>query len=120
VPFNRDAAAAYARKWALSTHGDYPRFDNDCTNFVSQALLAGGWTMVGEHSFSNRQSDTVWWYGGAWLTRASYTWAGAQNFYNFLSASKRAKQVTDPMQLDRGDVVQMKADGHVHHTPWWS
>jgi hypothetical protein len=116
MPFNREAATAYARKWALSTNPDYPRFDNDCTNFVSQCMLAGGWAMVGEHSYSNRKPDHVWWYGGSLLTRASYTWAGAQNFYNFLSISKRGRLVSDPTGLDRGDVVQMAEDGHVHHS----
>ena len=54
MPFDREAAAAYARKWATGTNPNYPRFDNDCTNFVSQVMLAGGWPMLGDHKFSNR------------------------------------------------------------------
>ena len=43
VTYDRDAAAAYADRWAL---GNNPRYwsspDNDCANFVSQCLAAGG------------------------------------------------------------------------------
>ncbi|MEI6449207.1 MAG: amidase domain-containing protein [Actinomycetes bacterium] len=43
VTYDRSAAAAYADQWAL---GNNPRYwsspDNDCANFVSQCLAAGG------------------------------------------------------------------------------
>ena len=43
VTYDRGAAAAYADQWAL---GNNPRYwsspDNDCANFVSQCLAAGG------------------------------------------------------------------------------
>jgi hypothetical protein len=43
VTYDRGAAAAYADAWAL---GNNPRYwsspDNDCANFVSQCLAAGG------------------------------------------------------------------------------
>jgi len=43
VPYNRYAAADYARRWALGVNPQYGEFgDSDCTNFVSQALKAGG------------------------------------------------------------------------------
>ncbi len=41
--FDPNAAAKYAVKWAKSFNPDYSKQDNDCTNFVSQALQAGGW-----------------------------------------------------------------------------
>lgn len=117
MAYDRAAAVAYARKWALDTNPDYPRFDNDCTNFISQVMLAGGWTMVDRGDFLDRKSDTVWWYGGSWWTRASYTWGGAHNFSKFIKVSGRGSEVTDPLKLDRGDVVQIKKDtGHVFHS----
>lgn len=117
MAFNRKAAVEYARKWALSTNPKYLRFDNDCTSFVSQAMLAGGWSMVGERSFSERKKDTAWWYGGAWFTRASYTWGGAHNFSKFLKVSKRGVQVHRTTSLGLGDVVQiMNGSKHVYHT----
>lgn len=42
-PYQRQDMANYALQWALDRNGNYPTFGNDCTNFVSQALKAGGW-----------------------------------------------------------------------------
>jgi Putative amidase domain len=99
-------AVAYARKYALTSNSSYPTFPNDCTNFVSQAMLAGGWTMLGD-SFLDRADDRVWWYGKTRFTRASYTWAGAQNFANFVAASRRGIKAASPMDLEPGDVLQI-------------
>ena len=47
-PYNRDRAVEYARRWAFERN---PLFENfagiggDCTNFVSQSVLAGGCVM---------------------------------------------------------------------------
>ena len=43
-PYSRSNALAYARRWALSRsplYPDYTGIGGDCTNFVSQCLLAG-------------------------------------------------------------------------------
>src|SRR5262249_10993608 len=124
MPFNRELVVEYARKWALSENPNFYRYGDDCTNFVSQCLLAGGWTMVG--TFEHRKDDNVWWCdvdGHTFLGclaghNASYTWAGAQNFYNFLQATQRGTQVPDWRELDRGDVIQLQTldDDHVHHS----
>ena len=117
MAFNRQAAVDYAKKWALKTNPDYPREGNDCTSFASQALLAGGWWMVGERSFFNRKGADVWWCGGANFTPWSYTWGGAHNFSLFVSNSGRGRQISDAKHLDFADIVQMKRkDGHVYHT----
>jgi hypothetical protein len=114
-------AAAYARKWAKKTNSSYPRFGNDCTNFVSQALLAGGWGMTGG-SCGDRKDNDVWWYGSSkcWYpgVRASYTWAGAQNLSKFMAASGRATHANHVKDLEIGDVLQMQFDGddNIHHT----
>jgi hypothetical protein len=96
---------------------------------VSQCLLAGGWTMVGG-SCSDRKSDSAWWYGD-WScvlpsVRASYTWSGAQNLFNFMTASGRGTALSKVSDLQEGDVLQMEftADdpterynlGHVGHS----
>lgn len=118
VNYSRKAAAEYARKWALSDNPAYGRIEpNDCTNFVSQALLAGGWTMVGG-TCDDRKDDNVWWFkpmecrwvkGRPWLkeVKASFTWGGAQNLYRFMKQSSRGVDVYDPMDLEIGDVLQM-------------
>jgi hypothetical protein len=110
MPFSHSAAAAYARKWANPGNPAYPPFDNDCTSFVSQAMLAGGWTMLGGDVF-DRKRDDVWWYGQSKFTRASYTWAGAENFAHFIAASSRGSRELDLMKLEEGDVIQIKFSG---------
>jgi hypothetical protein len=43
VTYDRRAAVAYANAWALSVNPEYwSSPDNDCANFVSQCLAAGG------------------------------------------------------------------------------
>ena len=112
--YSGSAAAAYARKWALGTNSAYLRFGNDCTNFVSQSTEAGGWTMLGG-SCKDRTKNSVWWYGSStcWWpgVRASYTWAGAQNFHDFTSTSGRGTAAGAVADLNIGDVLQMKFDG---------
>ena len=50
--FDRAAAAAYAVAWANHRNPLFPDFSGnqggggDCTNFVSQCMLAGGWPMI--------------------------------------------------------------------------
>ena len=105
--YNRAAAVAYARAWALSRN---PRFFNfegmggDCTNFVSQCLLAGGLPM--------NMTPTFGWY---FLSSGNRTpsWSGVEYFYNFL-ISNAANGGTGPRgrlckieELEIGDVVQL-------------
>jgi hypothetical protein len=123
--FNHQKAAAYARHWAYSPdprhprfNPQYPRFDEDCTNFASQAMLAGGWTMIGG-SWFDRVNDDVWWYGQDvfHLARASRTWSNAPNFARWLVASGRGRRAKDPMELQPGDVIQIRAStGVLEHS----
>src|SRR5262245_52867147 len=119
MPYNRSAAAEYARSWALRFNSGYHTYGNDCTNFVSQCLYCGGMPMVGDKSYGSRKNDEVWWYDwDAWTESgtASYSWAGAQNLCNFLGKSKRGILKTKSGELEVGDVIQMRKDNHVHHT----
>ncbi len=92
MPLNRAAAVRYAIRHALSANPAYIRYGNDCTNFVSQCMHAGGWSQIKGWY----QSNSVWWYtGGIFGVRAaSYTWAAAQNFFNFTTSSGRGTQVS--------------------------
>jgi hypothetical protein len=112
--FNRSAAVAYARKHALSPNSAYHLYEVDCTNFVSQCMLQGGWTMI----TGWYRSDRVWWYtGGLFGWRAaSYTWAAAQNFADFLSASGRGSAASGPADLDLADVIQIRDASRVYHS----
>lgn len=105
---NRQKAAVYARKWALSYNPSYKKYDLDCTNFVSQAMLQGGWKEK-FHVWVDYKWDTAWWYGG--IPTNSWTWSSAENFYRMTKALNRsttAKYVTD---LRVGDLLQYKNKG---------
>lgn len=43
--FNHTKARDYALKYWKNYNSKYRKFDNDCTNFISQAMDAGGWRM---------------------------------------------------------------------------
>jgi len=112
--YDREAAAGYARVFALAPNPDYNFYGTgdgeDCTNFVSQALLSGGWAQI-PGSLFDRGNTHVWWYDD-WIPVASHTWVGAIPFYNFLQQSGRAQLVSHLRDLDVGDVIQMQWPGN--------
>jgi hypothetical protein len=113
---------------------------------VSQALLAGGWPMVGGSAWDSTDNG-AWWYGklqkkdyGGNVSeivdklearvglrqpialderyRNSQTWSGADHFGKFLRISGRATKVSGPDMLRPGDVMQLMniAKQEFHHT----
>jgi Domain of unknown function (DUF4157)/Putative amidase domain len=141
--FSGSSAASYAKTWAIRTNPKYGRFPrDDCTNFVSQAMDAGGWIQIaGSNRCDLRKTDSVWWFKfGAcfsWpkaflmpllgpvvgpvysfpVIHASHTWAGAHNFFKFLKASGRGTLATTISDLEPGDVLQRDhGDGTMHHS----
>ncbi|MGW4758356.1 amidase domain-containing protein [Streptomyces chartreusis] len=90
----------------------YERDTNDCTNFISHALAAGGWAEeVGWY-----QSDSAWWYNfNPWPfpDNHSYTWGGAVNWQRFArDESKRVYELSGPSGLGIADVVQFEIFGY--------
>ncbi|WP_312027582.1 amidase domain-containing protein [Paenibacillus cucumis (ex Kampfer et al. 2016)] len=83
---------------------------NDCTNFVSQAIYAGGMKF---RTGSHVTADDAWKFGPLMPT---HTWGGAQNFYKHWS--QRAGVASSVAALQTGDAVNADfgADGHVDHT----
>jgi len=41
-PYDREAAVAYAQRWAQERNPEYANLESNCTNYVSQVLAAGG------------------------------------------------------------------------------
>jgi Putative amidase domain len=124
IIYSRRAAADYAVKWAarynpaFPSHAknDCPDCGGDCTNFVSQALYAGGWPMDapapgwdGWYSYKERP--------GFAYPDTSHPWAGAVPFSLYLIASHRGFRCKRS-DLDLGDVVQGMSNnnGHIFHT----
>lgn len=63
-------AVAYARMYAFETNPAYGQFESNCTNFVSQCLVAGGFTMKGKPKVSEKNrwdvsGNEAEWYSGS-------------------------------------------------------
>lgn len=112
-------ASAYAKKYALKANPSYFEYSQDCTNFVSQAMLAGWWQEK-SHWYPDYRNDNAWWYGG--IPRNSWTWSGAESFYRMARGSKgglnRTKALPSVYQLVEGDILQYKhrGEGEMRHT----
>ncbi|MFI0802339.1 Putative amidase domain-containing protein [Amycolatopsis lurida] len=78
VPIDRQTAVRYARTFALSYNPAYERFGNDCTNFASQVMRAGGWPDVGR---PGPDGDDKWFQYN--VVSHSRTWAIAHEFFFF-------------------------------------
>lgn len=119
--YDRGRAVAYARRWA---RGRNPLFYNftgvggDCTNFVSQSILAGSCVMNGTPDFG-------WYYRSAEDRAPAFT--GVEYFWEFFTGAPAFAAVNggigpfgrevggDGVAL--GDVVQLgDAAGDYYHT----
>ncbi|MBV9852126.1 MAG: amidase domain-containing protein [Armatimonadetes bacterium] len=125
MAYDRQAAVGYAYAHASADRGpddnyaynpSYRSYGNDCTNFVSQCLRAGGWQDTGWFYYS----DWNWFCnGGGWGRHSStWSWSNAADLFEFLHRSGRASLVNSWQDLQPGDVVQVNWDGGwpVSHT----
>ena len=79
--YNGPAAASYADTWALGYNSNYLTFGDDCTNFVSQALKAGGLPTI---TTTSTTSDDHYWF-------LSFYLKGPQlNLFSFLGCCIRS------------------------------
>jgi len=101
--FNRVRAREYALDWCQKRNPAFPDYSSsnggggDCTNFVSQVMLAGGWTV----SWGSLLSPTSWWSGNK---KSTYSWSVAQTFRIYLGMSKRAA-LCEASDLAWGDIL---------------
>lgn len=111
--YNRLEAVKYAERWWNSFNPEYRHFEDDCTNYISQCLRAGGGPMWGEPV-----RERGWWYGrDSW----SFSWAVANSFRWYLSGSERGIkgiEMESPEELNPGDVIcyDFEGDGVWNHT----
>jgi hypothetical protein len=112
--YNYAAMAAYSEKYWSNYNPAYRKFNEaggDCTNFVSQALRAGGWK-----NDSGTASDyRNWWYDTSAQTDS---WVGVNEWSWFGLSSKRTTSLANVYQAEVGDVIQMDfdRDGSKDHT----
>ncbi|MBQ8885421.1 MAG: amidase domain-containing protein [Clostridia bacterium] len=113
--YNRTAATAYAKRWALSRNPDFYNFDKlggDCTNFASQCVYAGSGVMNFTPTFG-------WYYLS--LNDRTPSWTGVEYLYNFLTQNDGVGPFAEEVPLEQaelGDLVQLgRATGDFYHTP---
>ncbi|MDR2646700.1 MAG: amidase domain-containing protein [Oscillospiraceae bacterium] len=106
--YDRYAAIAYAHEWAYRRNPNYADFEDmggDCSNFVSQALHAGGAKM-------NETPDTGWFYHS--LNNRAAAWSGVPYLYQFL-VNNRGRgphgHVVPLQNAAPGDIIQLKFAG---------
>lgn len=141
--YNATAAVNYAYSWWNKTNNsDYPYYSeyygmdtssnayndldegrsgqsepkrawSDCTNFVSQCLVAGGVAQVKSGIILPHQKTSNWYYSDS---KPSHTWGGASNFYNHWK--DRVGVADSTSQLGLGDVISIDfgSDGSPDHT----
>lgn len=111
--YNRLEAVRYADLWWNDYNPRFRQFEDDCTNFISQCLYAGGIPM----EFSPSRSKGWWYRGGenGW----SFSWTVANSFKNYLETGGHIKveQVDLPEELMIGDVIcyDFNGDGIWQH-----
>jgi hypothetical protein len=134
--YNRQAAAEYALRWSRSSvlyNGDLlvgdqynpeydgSRQDNDCTNFASQVLRAGGWPIHDGWASDN----PVNWTPDLWGPRGpSKTWSVASWLYDYAGNAKRGEKWRiwppeddnmDIWNLQPGDLLFVDWDPNGHY-----
>ncbi len=121
IPYDRQAAVAYAQEWALRRNPQYYDFSGlggDCTNFVSQCLFAGCGVM-------NYSPVYGWYYISAGQRTPS--WSGNVYLYNFLTSNTSVGPygvavgplplAEQPADIQPGDVAQLQNEqGQFYHS----
>lgn len=124
VPYNREAAVAYARKYTSDADGtasynnaqynpvgDSPtKINKDCANYVSQCLFAGGMPM---------HDGWYYRYPGDSNPTVNAAWKGTNSQKKAIAARKFGERVYDISKLKKGDIVYSydtaKNDGTFGH-----
>lgn len=113
-PYLRERAVEYARRWALDRNPlftDFTGIGGNCTNFVSQCVLAGSCTM-------NYTQNFGWYYISA--DDRAPAWTGVEFFYDFMISNEGVGPFGREVrrrELEVGDVIQLANDeGDYYHT----
>lgn len=113
--YNRIASTSYARKWALGSNPKYYHFGGiggDCTNYISQCLLAGDGVM-------NFNKVGGWFYNNSYSRSPS--WTSVAELQKFLLRKSDSigpfGRVCEIRELEIGDLIQLRQNRtHFNHT----
>lgn len=130
--YNGYYATTYAKKWAKSRNPRYNDHDGaggDCTNFVSQCVVAGGKSMTKPSPVPAGITGTVnHWYSVRYTSNGAYKWKESSSFVNVLDFYTywKYKGVTTALYSSKaalkdgagvGNVVQLKnGSGKWYHS----
>ncbi|WP_229348726.1 amidase domain-containing protein [Streptomyces sp. UNOB3_S3] len=104
--YDYKAMAAYAEKYWRNYNPEYRSYNDaggDCTNFISQALRAGGW----KDAQGSASDSTKWWYNSK---AESTSFVGANEWSWYAMSSNRVTNLKNVYQMDVGDILQMDFD----------
>ncbi|MCA5895150.1 amidase domain-containing protein [Isoptericola sp. NEAU-Y5] len=115
------ATAAYAKKWtkANKLNTAYPDLPNDCANFASQSLRAGGWDLKGG---TNPRDTNNWHYNLTGPAGPSWTWSNSKTLYYYAKVRANWTKYNSVYSAKQGDLIfadwdpKGKADGTLDHT----
>lgn len=102
--YNYSAMATYLETYWEDYNPAYRDFSNDggdCTNFVSQALRAGGW----EDKPGWYRSSENWWYNSL---NQTWSWVNVDYLGSFARSSGRCTMLTNVWYLAKGDFLQVQ------------
>lgn len=122
--YNREKAVDYAFAWtdgeSVVRNSEWPLYDGNCQNFVSQCLFAGGIPM--DCSGANQWK----WCGNAIntsqkMTGRSASWSEVDDFYNYSKYNDDkgglVAQVDAPLcKAQPGDILQLGISGEWYHS----
>ena len=110
--FSRQKCVEYAKKWAYSFNPEFYNFSSlggDCTNFISQCMLYGGFEM--------NFNPNGWYYVN--LNNRSPSWTGVNEFWNFGVQNTQKGVKFRPCTLEEveiADIIQLYNGTRYYHT----
>ena len=117
VTYNREQAVAYAMAFAKKrnvAYKDYHAYGGDCTNFISQCLVAGH--MSFDHEGEDL-SEQWYWYSDSYRT-PSFTSAAQLKYYLLATHGAHGIQVrvVSVSELAIGDIIFKSVNHKLTHT----
>lgn len=113
--YDRKKAVEYARKWALGKNSEFGYFGGiggDCTNYISQCLLAGGGVM-------NYNYIKGWYFKN--MNDRSPSWTSVAYLQDFLLRKNDEigpfARVVTLQEIEIGDIIQLRQNTtHFNHS----
>lgn len=119
--YDRDLAVKYAKRWALKKNPKYANYENyggDCTNYVSQCMVAGNIPM---DTIGKNITQKWHWYSD---NKRTPSWSSARYLYEYLMANNNYETANHGVyaktiryeELDLGDIVFLYDNEGIYHS----